>query len=218
MYMEKERTEIVEYLKKLITHGLTKGTGGNISIYDPEKGRMAISPSGLDYFALTPEDIVVMDLDGNRIQGRLNPSSEYDMHRIFYKNRDDIRSVVHAHSPFACVLASLNWDLEPTTYLVAHGGRDVRCTKYETYGSPELAKSALLGMKDRNAVLLGNHGLLAGGCDLATAFNRAEEIEFCCEIYYRAKCAGEPVILPVDEMDRVIEKFKTYGAQPSEGE
>lgn len=214
MIMEKERTEIVEHLQKLITHGLTKGTGGNISVYNKEQKLMAVSPSGMDYFKLTPEDIVVMDLEGNIVDGKRKPSSEYEMHSIFYREREDILSVVHAHSPYASVLACLNWGIEPCTYLIGSAGKDVRCTKYETFGTYELAKSALDGMKDRYAVLLGNHGLLAGGADLETAFDNAEEIEFCAQIYYRCKAAGEPVLLSDEQMDVVLKKFETYGVQP----
>lgn len=212
--MQKERQEIVEHLKMLITHGLTKGTGGNISIYDPEAGLMAISPSGMDYFTLTPEDVVVMDLHGNVVEGKRKPSSEHEMHSIFYRERPEIRSVVHAHSIYSCVLASLNWGIEPCTYLIGSAGKNVRCTKYETFGTVELARSALEGMKDRYAVLLGNHGLLAGGADLPSAFDTAEEIEFCAEIYYKCKLAGEPVLLSEEQMDVVLKKFETYGVQP----
>ena len=212
--MRKEREQIVEHLKMLITHGLTKGTGGNISVYDPETKLMAISPTGMDYFTLTPEDVVVMDLEGNIVDGKRKPFSEYAMHSIFYRERsNDINAVVHAHSPYACIMACLNWDLKPCTYLVANAGRDVRCTKYVTFGTDELAQSALEGMKDRYAVLLGNHGLLAGSMDLKKAFNIAEEIEFCCMIYYKCKCAGEPVLLNDEQMDAVLKKFKTYGQQ-----
>lgn len=214
MLMEQERTEIVEYLKMLITHGLTKGTGGNISVYSPELKLMAISPSGMDYFKLMPEDIVIMDPEGNVVDGKRKPSSEYEMHGIFYRERPDILSVVHAHSPYASILACLNWGIEPCSYLIGSAGRDVRCTKYETFGTEELAQSALEGMKDRYAVLLGNHGLLAGGLDLPTAFDTAEEIEFCAEIYYKCKAVGEPVLLNKEQMDVIIEKFATYGVQP----
>ena len=214
MLMEKERQEIVEHLKMLITHGLTKGTGGNISVFDPEKELMAISPSGMDYFTLTPEDIVIMDLHGNVVDGRRKPSSEFEMHSIFYRERPEIRAVVHAHSTYSCVLACLNWGIEPCTYLIGSAGQNVRCTKYETFGTAELAQSALEGMKDRYAVLLGNHGLLAGGPDLPTAFDTAEETEFCAEIYYKCKAVGDPVLLNDAQMDVVLKKFETYGVQP----
>lgn len=214
MLMEKERQEIVEHLKMLITHGLTKGTGGNISVFDPEKELMAISPSGMDYFTLTPEDIVIMDLHGNVVDGRRKPSSEFEMHSIFYRERPEIRAVVHAHSTYSCVLACMNWGIEPCTYLIGSAGKNVRCTKYETFGTAELAQSALEGMKDRYAVLLGNHGLLAGGPDLPTAFDTAEETEFCAEIYYKCKAVGNPVLLNDAQMDVVLKKFETYGVQP----
>ena len=80
MLMEKERNLIVEYGKKLITENLTSGTGGNISIYDPEQGLFAISPSGIDYFETRPEDVVVMNLDGEIVEGDRKPSSEKDLH------------------------------------------------------------------------------------------------------------------------------------------
>lgn len=214
MLMEQERKEIVEHLKMLVKHGLTKGTGGNISVYNPELKLMAISPSGMDYFKLDVEDIVIMDLNGNVVEGKRKPSSEHEMHSIFYRERKDIFSVVHAHSPYASVLACLNWNIEPCTYLIGSAGRNVRCTKYETFGTPELAQSALKGMEGRYAVLLGNHGLLAGGADLPSAFDNAEEIEFCAEIYYKCKAAGEPVLLTDEQVDIVVEKFATYGVQP----
>lgn len=195
----------------MITSGLTKGTGGNISIYNRKENLMAISPSGLDYFETQPEDVVVLNLDGEIVEGRRKPSSELEMHSIFYRKRDDILAIVHTHSPFATTISALNWDLPAASYLVAYAGPNVRCAKYATFGTKELAEHAFEAMKDRKAVLLANHGLLAGAQDLANAFNIAEEIEFCAEIFYRAKCIGNPVILPEDEMNILVEKFKTYG-------
>lgn len=211
MLLEKERKEIVEYGKKLIETGLTKGTGGNLSVFNREKGLMAISPSGIDYFKIKLEDVVVLDLDGNKIEGDKSPSSEYDMHRIFYKNREDIDAIIHTHTMYATTIACLNWDLPPVHYMIALAGVNVRCAKYATYGSKELAENAYEGMKDRNAVLLANHGMLAGAKDLANAFNTTEEIEYCAELYYRSKSIGDPVILSEEEMIKMIDKFKTYG-------
>lgn len=206
-----ERELIVEYGKKLITSGLTKGTGGNISIFNRQKGLMAISPSGLDYFETTPEDVVVLNLEGEIVDGKRKASSELEMHSIFYRKREDINAIVHTHSPFATTIAALNWDLPAISYLVAYAGPDVRCAKYATFGTPELANNAYDAMQDRRAVLLANHGLLAGAIDVANAFNIAEEIEFSAEIYYRAKGIGNPVILSAEEMRLMAEKFKNYG-------
>ncbi|QQY80146.1 L-fuculose 1-phosphate aldolase [Keratinibaculum paraultunense] len=211
MLLQKEREEIVQYGKKLVTSNLTKGTGGNLSIYNRKEGLMAISPSGIDYFKIKPEDVVVLDLEGKKIEGDKKPSSEYEMHRIFYANRVDINAIIHTHTMYATTIACLNWDLPPVHYMVALAGLNVRCAKYATFGTKELAENAFEAMKDRKAVLLANHGLLAGDKDLANAFNITEEIEYCAELYYRTKCIGEPVILSEDEMRIMLEKFKTYG-------
>lgn len=211
MLLQQERELIVEYGKKLITSGLTKGTGGNISIYNREEKLMAISPSGLDYFKTNPEDIIVLDVEGTVIEGNRKPSSELGMHSIFYRDRDDISAVVHAHSTFATAIACLNWEIPAVHYLVAFAGKNVRCAKYATFGTQELAINAFEGMKDRNAVLLANHGLLAGADNIHQAFNIAEEIEFCAEIYYRTKGIGDPVILSEEEMELMLVKFKSYG-------
>lgn len=211
MLLQKERELIVEYGQRLITAGLTKGTGGNISIYNPKKQLMAISPSGLDYFKTLPEDVVVLDLEGHVADGGRKPSSESDMHRIFYRRRPNIQAVVHTHSLYAAVLACLHWDIEPVHYLIGFAGKRVKCAPYETFGTPELAEAAFAAMEDNYAVLLGNHGLLAVGPNLARAFQTAEETEFCAQIYYLTKTAGQPVILSDRQMDAALEKFKTYG-------
>lgn len=211
MLLEKERNEIIEYCNKLITQGLTKGTGGNISVFNREENLMAISPSGIEYDKLTPEDIVVLDLQHNIVDGKNKPSSELSMHSIFYRKREDINSVVHTHSTFAKTLASLRWGLPAVSYLVAYAGRNVRCAEYASFGTDELAENAFAAMQDRKAVFLANHGMLVGATDLKNAFNIAEEIEFCAEIYYRTKQLGEPVLLSDEEMDHMLDKFKSYG-------
>ena len=212
MLLQAEREQIVEYGKKLITSGLTKGTGGNISIFDREKGLMAISPSGIDYFETLPEDVVITDLDGNVAEGNRKPSSELDMHRIFYQKREDINAVVHAHSMFSTTLATLRWSLPAANYYIAiAGGKDVRCAEYAAFGTMELAQNAFEAMKDRYACFLANHGLLTGSRDLPNAFMIAEEIERIAESYYRAKSIGEPVLLTDTEVDEMLVKFKSYG-------
>jgi len=211
MILLEERKEIVEYGKKLVTSGLTKGTGGNLSVFNRKENLIAISPSGIDYFDIKPEDVVVLDIDGNIVDGEKKPSSELDMHLIFYRNRTDIDAIIHTHTVFATTLSCLNITLPPVHYMVALAGLDVRCARYATYGTKELAENAFEAMEDRYAVLLANHGLLAGAKDLANAFNITEEIEYCAELYYRTKSIGNPVILPEDEMKIMLQKFKTYG-------
>ncbi|WP_113671706.1 L-fuculose-phosphate aldolase [Vallitalea guaymasensis] len=212
MKFEKERKLLVEYGKKMVDRNLTKGSGGNLSIFIREEGLMAITPSGIDYYKMKPEDIVIMDLEDNVVDGDKRPSSEYSMHRIFYKERDDIDSVVHLHSVYSTILACLRQELPATHYLIGvSGGENVRCAKYATYSTEELAKNAFEAMKDRNAVFLANHGLLVGAKSLSSAFGKAEEIELCAEVYYRAKSIGEPVILDTQEVNKMLKMFQGYG-------
>ena len=212
MLLNEERNLLVDYGKKLITAGLTKGTGGNISVFNKREGLMAISPSGMDYFETKPEDIVLMNLEGKIVDGLRKPSSEWRMHLIFYQNREDVKAVVHTHSMFATTIATLHWDVPPASYLIAYAGKKVPCAPYATFGTQEIADAAYNTMgKEYNAVLLANHGLIAVGPDMPSAFGIAEIIEMVCEIYYMAKCVGEPTILSDDEMALMLEKFKTYG-------
>lgn len=211
MEYRKERELLVEYGNKLISYGLTKGTGGNLSIYDSEKKYMIITPSGIEFEKLTPEDMVVMDLNGEVISGMRKPSSEYMMHSYIYKDRPEIKSVVHAHTMYATVISCLGITLPPVHYMIALAGKDVRCAKYATFGTEQLATNAVEAMRDRNAVLLANHGIIAGSKNIQNAFNIVDEIEYCSAIYYRTKCIGNPVILDDDEMEVMKDKFATYG-------
>lgn len=215
MILQQEREQIVEYGKKLIDTGLSVGTFGNLSIYNPAENLMAISPSGLDYYQTKPEDVVVLTPGGELVDGKRRPSSEYDMHRIFYLKRPGINAVVHTHSRFATTLACLNWSIEPLHYLVGYAGKDVPCSKYVQFGTYDLAESALETMGDRYACLLGNHGLLACGGEIGYAFDVAQQIEFVSELYYRCKAAGEPVLLSNEQISGVLEGFKTYAVRGS---
>ena len=190
MKLEKERIEIVKYGKKLVDSKLTKGTGGNLSVFNRAEQLMAISPSGIDYYETKPEDVVVLNLAGEIIEGDKKPSSEVDLHRIFYQGRDDLDAIIHTHTINATTLSCLRWDLPAVHYLIAVAGKNVRCADYATVGTQELAENAFKAMKDRRAVLLANHGLVAGAETLERAFSITEEIEYVAELYYRTKGIG----------------------------
>lgn len=211
MLLLNERELLVEYGKKLIDKNLTKGTSGNLSIFNRDKKLFAITPSGIDYYKTTIEDIVIMDIDGNVVEGSKKPSSEHNLHRIFYANREDIGAIVHAHTIYSTVLSCMNMSLPAVHYMIASAGKDVRCAKYATFGTEELAKNAYDEMKDRKAVLLANHGVLTGGKDIFEAFSILEDVEYVSELYIKAKNIGEPVVIDEIEMEKIIEKFKSYG-------
>lgn len=211
MKLEKERIEIVKYGRRLVDSKLTKGTGGNLSVFNRAEQLMAISPSGIDYYETQPEDVVVLNLAGEIIEGDKKPSSEVDLHRIFYQGRDDLDAIIHTHTVYATTLSCLRWELPAVHYLIAVAGKNVRCADYATFGTQELAENAFKAMKDRRAVLLANHGLVAGAETLEKAFSITEEIEYVAELYYRTKGMGEPVILDDEEMAHMAKKFKSYG-------
>jgi len=204
------RAEVVKYGKKLVETGLTSGTGGNVSVFDREQGLCAISPSGLDYFETSPEDVAVVDLDGKVVDGARKPSSELGFHLAIYKARPDVAAVVHTHSVHATALACLGWELPAVHYLVGYAGDKVPLAPYATFGTMALAEAVVAHMGGYDAVLMQNHGLVAAGRSAAAAFAVAEEIEFVARVYLLTKSVGEPVIVPPDEMRVVLEKFKDY--------
>ncbi len=211
MLLENVRKEIVSYSRKLIESGLTVGTGGNISVFDPDSGLFALTPSGMDYFDMEASDIVVLDLQGRVVEGCRKPSSELELHRIFYEKRPDIRALVHAHSTYCTVLATNRMDLPASSYLVAFAGKNVRCGGYASFGTRELAELTFQAMEDRQAALMANHGLIAGGPDLMRAFDVAQQIEFCAKVYVKALSIGKPVILSDQEMESMATRFGSYG-------
>lgn len=219
MLLEKERKEIVEYGKRIFNQGLTRGTGGNLSVFNRDKNLMAVSPSGIPYLELKPEDVVIIDVQtGKRVDGDKVPSSESDMHRMFYKYRDDIDAMIHTHSKYAMGVSCVGEKLPAIHYLLAVAGVEVPCAEYATYGTIKFARNAFEAMKGCKGALLSNHGALAGGKDLQEAYEIVDSIEFGCELYFIAKTVGTPNILPRDEMERVAERFKDYGKKIEEHE
>lgn len=211
MYLE-EKKELVEYGKKMSAEGLSSGTSGNLSIYLKEEGVVLITPSGIGYFDTTPEDIVAMDLEGNIIEGSRKPSSEWHLHTLFYKNKPEARAVVHTHSKFCTTLATLRMPIKAVHYVIADAGtNEVPCAPYRRYGTEELAKVAVESAKESNAVLLANHGIVVCGKNLKSAYGLAKGMEYVAEIQVTAMSVGEPVVLSKEEMDEVLEGFKTYG-------
>jgi len=211
MILEKEREQVIEYSLKLLSEGLTNGTAGNVSIFNREKGLVAISPTGVNYSELTPEMISVVDLNGKLIEG-LKPSSELEMHMILYRNREDVNAVIHTHPVYTTVLACLREDLPAIDYMIAvTGATKVRCAEYASYGTKELAENAYKAMGSSLAVILANHGLTTAGKDIANAFNITVQVEYISNLYIKAKNIGEPIVLPDNEMNSMLERFKTYG-------
>jgi L-fuculose-phosphate aldolase len=141
------------------------------------------------------------------------PSSEWRFHLDILRARPDIGAIVHNHPPYGCALAMLHRPILAAHYMIAlFGGPIVKCVKYAPYGTKELSDLAVEGLGDRFAVLLGNHGAISCGADLASAMNRCAELENLARTYYMAIAAGSPEILSDEEVMRTVERFKAYGA------
>ena len=212
MKLEQERELLTEYGRRMSRAGLSVGTSGNLSIYMPEEGLMAITPSGLDYEATTPADIVVMDLEAHVVEGERKPSSEWALHTKFYQHHPAARAVVHTHSMYCTTLACLGKPLEAVHYAIgAAGTARIPVAPYRLFGSPELAEAAVEACGDGKAVLLANHGLVAWEGSLPKAFSLARDLEFTAELQWRAMAVGTPNILTNSQMAEALERFKTYG-------
>lgn len=217
MLMQEEREQVVAYGKKMSAAGLSTGTSGNISVYNPEEGLMAISPSGIDYFSTTPADVVITDLDANIVDGGRKPSSEWALHTAFYRRKPRIRAVVHTHSMYCTTFAVLGMPLRAVHYVIADAGAaEIPCAPYRLFGTPELAEAAVETCGRSDAVLLANHGLVACGRDIQGAYSLACSLEYLAELQYRAMCIGRPNILTDEQMAQVMERFQSYG-QPKSG-
>ena len=212
MNPSKLRKQIIETAIEFNTSGLSVGTSGNLSVRT-SKGFL-ITPTGIPYHQLKEADIVEMDLKGKVIQGDLKPSSEWHFHQDIYLEREEVNAIVHVHSDFATGLACTRQDIPAFHYMVARAGGDsIRCAEYATFGTEELSQNAVKALKDRSACLLANHGMIALGEDIESAYKLAEEVENIAKHYWISKQLGDVVLLDEKEMKTNLEKFKAYGKQ-----
>jgi L-fuculose-phosphate aldolase len=183
------REEVVRVSRRMSEAGLVVGTSGNVSVRTPDGGFL-VTPSGLHYAAMEPEDAVLLDLDGAVFEGSFEPSVEWPMHAGIYHARPETEGIVHTH---VC---------------------------YATYGTEELARNvadALGG--SHTSCLLANHGTIAVGASVGEAYSRTELLEEMAEIYYRASAAGEPATLSPAQIAEVAAKSQDYGqSKPSSSE
>ena len=213
--MPELRRQLIETARRMAPANLNRGAAGNLSVRAREQDEdgYLITPSGMDYDVLVPEDIVFMRLDGTP-GGRRKPSSEWRFHHDVYAGRPEAGAILHAHSPFATSLACLRRQIPAFHYMIARfGGDTLRCADYATFGTQALSDAALLALEARRACLLANHGMLVFGNDLLQTLALGIELEELCEQYWRACQLGAPVLLDGDEMAVVIEKFANYGQQ-----
>ena len=207
-----KRKEVIKYSIKLNTTSLSPLRSGNISVRSIENSveGFLITPSGKKYDTLKEEDIVFVSNDGNH-DINLKPSSEWRFHKDIYLKKPDAEAIVHAHSPHATAVSSHGKPIPPFHYMIAlAGGEDIKCAEYATFGTKELSQNVIKALENRSACLMSNHGQVAFGKNLDQAFELAQEIENICHQYTIALKLGEPKILSLEEMKKVLEKAKDY--------
>ena len=211
------REQLLHHARRLRPLGLATGTSGTLSLRTGlgPHGGMLITPSGIAYDTLRPQDIVAVEFTGDgtaRWQHPLAPSSEWLMHQAVYQARPEAGAVVHGHPTYATVLAIQGLEIPALHYMIAAaGGAPIRCAPYHTYGTAALSQAALAALVGRKACLLAHHGLLAFEHDLAKAMWLAAEVETLAQQMVMCLALGGPRLLPPHEIDVVVEKFSHYG-------
>lgn len=161
------RKEIIDASLAILKSSLVIGTWGNLSVRIIGEDLVAITPSGVDYEKLLPENIPIVDLEGNLIDGNMKPSTELPLHLEIYKNRNDINAIVHTHSVYCTAMAIARKPIPASSEdLVQIVGGDVRVSEYRLPGSADFGKVVVEALEGRQAVIMANHGLLAAGSTL----------------------------------------------------
>ena len=199
---ESEKKAVIEVAQEMAKKGLVVGTAGNVSLrLKDSSGRelLAITPSGCRYESLEVDDVVIVDFEGQRVEGKLKASIETVMHIDVYKARKKVNAIVHAHPVFCSVVAVAGLEIpaiidEQVIYI----GGEIKVAEYALPGTPELAKNAVLALGPRNAVILANHGALSVGRDMREALTICELLENTARIYVCALGLGKVNPLPAE--------------------
>jgi L-fuculose-phosphate aldolase len=202
----KER--LIATARELLARGLTEATAGNLSARLPD-GNVAMTPSSLAYETMTPDDLVVTDLDGNVLEGERPPTSEKALHLACLRRHDDLGAVIHSHAMFASMFAVTH---QPIPCVIeefdVYVGGEVPVADYRLTGSDELGEEVARHVGDRGAVLMANHGLLAVGKDPEQALKVTSLVERTAQIVWGARALGDLVPLPEETRQRFAPIYK----------
>ena len=211
MLLEKERREVVETCLFMQSNGLIVGTAGNVSIRVDDK--VAISPSGVPYETMTAEDVVVFSMDGERVDGVLEPSSELPLHLSVYRETA-AKAITHNHAPASTALGLVVDEIPPSHYYSAMLGGIIRVAPYAEFGTDELARNVTDALKDRSGALMKNHGAITVGPTVKKAAGLLPILEYVCEIHLRAMATGAPIaLLSPEQMADAKAAIADYGKQ-----
>ncbi|MGV9314092.1 class II aldolase/adducin family protein [Streptomyces sp. NPDC003691] len=208
--IEQTWRHLVATARRTAAEGLVVGTSGNVSA---RVGPLIlVTPSGVPYDRLTDGDITAVDLEGRRVLGTLEPTSELPLHLAVHRSRD-VGAVVHTHAAHATAVSTLVTELPPVHYMAADLGGPVRVAPYALYGSEELAAKMLGALDGRRACLLGNHGTVAVGGTLDQAYDRTAQLEWMCRVWLLASSVPglAPRLLGPEELAEAGGKLRGYG-------
>lgn len=213
MLLIKLREEVCRVNKALLSAGLVTMHSGNASGRDKESGLVVIKPSGIDYESLCPDDLVVVDLHGSIIEGKLKPSVDTPHHLFLYSQKPDFGGIIHTHSNYATSFAALGQGIP--VYLTAIAdefGEEIPCTPYTTNEGDAIGNAILNVMNQSPAVLLKNHGVFTFGYSPAAALKAAVMVEDVAKTVHLALLKGKPDVLPLDEVKKWWTRYHTtYG-------
>ncbi len=213
MLLEKERRDVVETCLFMQNNGLIVGTAGNVSIRVDDK--VAISPSGVPYETMTAEDVVVFSMDGERVDGILEPSSELPLHLSVYRETA-AKAITHNHAPASTALGLVVDEIPPSHYYSAMLGGIIRVAPYAEFGTDELARNVTDALKGRSGALMKNHGAITIGPTVKKAAGLLPILEYVCEIHLRAMATGAPIaLLSPEQMADAKAAIADYGKQPN---
>lgn len=196
------RKKVIEKGIEMLATNLTVGTWGNISCRVPGEDHIAITPTGMSYDSLVPDDIVILDMEGNIISGNRKPSIEVPLHLSIYNARKDIEAIVHTHSPYATAMAVARKEIPGAVEdLVQIVGGNVRVNVYALPGTVQFGINTVKAMEGRQAVLLANHGMLGAGRNLDEAFRVCQVVEKSAQVTLMAQLVGGVVELSQEDID-----------------
>ncbi|WP_149824195.1 class II aldolase/adducin family protein [Streptomyces tailanensis] len=202
--------ELVATARRTVVDGLVVGTSGNVSVRVGDT--VLVTPTGVPYDRLSPDDVTGVDLAGRQVLGTLRPTSELPMHLAIHRTTD-ARAVVHTHAVHATAVSTLVRELPLIHYMSAALGGPVRVAPYATYGTQELAENMLRALTDRTACLLQNHGTITYGNTLSEAFDRTAQLEWMCRVWLTASSVPglTPTLLTHEQLNEVGERLRGYG-------
>ncbi|MGK5692681.1 class II aldolase/adducin family protein [Streptomyces sp. URMC 128] len=202
--------ELVTTARRTVSDGLVVGTSGNVSVRVGDT--VLVTPSGVPYDRLEPDDVTGVDLDGRQVLGTLVPTSELPMHLAVYRTTG-ARAVVHTHAVHATAVSTLVSELPLIHYMAAALGGPVRVAPYATYGTAELAENMLHALADRSGCLLQNHGTVTHGASLGQAYDRTAQLEWMCRLWLTAASVPglSPSLLSGEQLAEVQERLRGYG-------